>query len=218
MSSKTLPQRRNRMWLRDPDEGGGGGNSLPAGLTLGMHVGSDDGDGGDDGDGDGGQQVQQQTAEEFKPITSQEDLDKILGKRVAQVERRYKHHDDYKAKAEQYDSLAAASQTDQERAVADAERAATLKAVPRIVRAEFKAEARAAGLGTEQLNALLEDLDLTKYATDDGEADEDKIARKVKALAPVQNDPPPDFGQGKRGGNGKTKDMNRVIREAAGRG
>lgn len=54
---------------------------------------------------------------------------------------------------------------------------------PRVVRAEFKAAA-AGRFTAEQLNELLEDLDLSKYLTDDGEVDEARIAKKIDALAP----------------------------------
>jgi hypothetical protein len=37
------------------------------------------------------------------------------------------------------------------------------------------------------LTALLEDLDLMKYANDDGEVDEDRIAKKVAAFAPADD-------------------------------
>lgn len=185
----------------------------------------DDGDDGDDGDGDddgGDDDGQQQQAPAFTPITSQEDLEKILGRKVKQIERRYKGFDDIKAKADQYDTLVAATQTDQERAVAEAEEAAwnaaMSKAVPRVVKAEFKAQATAAGLSRDQLDALLEDLDLTRYADDDGDPDEKKIARKLAALTPSGKGGggTPDFGQGRRGSQGKVNDMNGAIRKLAG--
>lgn len=182
--------------------------------------GGDDGDDGDDDDGDddGGQQQQ---AAAFTPITSQEDLDRILGRKVRQVERRYKGYEEAIAKADQYDALAAASQTDQERAVAEAEEAAwnaaMSKSVPRVVRAEFRSAAKDHGLSADQVKALLEDLDLTKYADDDGEPDEKKIARKVAALAPAKKGGgTPDFGQGARGKPGSVTDMSSNIRKLAG--
>jgi len=233
MSSSTLPRVLTGPELPvHPFTGLRAVGVLPSGRVVWPILGGaeDDGDNGDDGDDgdddgdDGAGRVQRpQVSTVFTPITSQEELDRILGKRVAQVERRYRDYDAYREKATQYDALAAASQTDTERAIAEAEEtawnAAMAKAVPRVVRAEFKAQAHTAGLTKEQLDTLLEDLDLTKYANDEGDPDEDKIARKVTALAPARKqDPPPDFGQGKRGGNGKATDMNSIIRRAAGRG
>ena len=191
-----------------------GGSEPPGGVD-----GGDDGDDGDDdGDDDGGQQQQQAPA--YTPPATQEELDKLLAKRVAQVERRYKGFDEIKAKAEQYDTLAAASQTDQERAVAEAEEAAynaaMAKAVPKVVRAEFRAQGLTAGLDKAQLDALLEDLDLTRYADDEGEPDEKKIGKKIAALAPRQREERHDFGQGNRGRQTKGKDMNAAIRDLAG--
>jgi hypothetical protein len=134
--------------------------------------------------GDEGQQ--QPTASEWKPPASQEELDRIVQDRLKRETRKYRDYDSLKAKAEQYDTLAASVQTDQERALAEAQEqafnAAMGSVVPRLVRAEF----RAASLGkltSDQLEALIEDVDLTKYVDDDGEPDIERIKRKVDAFA-----------------------------------
>ena len=55
----------------------------------------------------------------FAPITSQDELDHLMGKRLAQKEKavraEFKGFDDYKAKAQQFDQLKAETQTDAER-------------------------------------------------------------------------------------------------------
>lgn len=67
---------------------------------------------------------------DFAPITSQEQFDEMLGKRLAQKERtvraEFEGFDDLKAKAEQFDQLQAANQTEAERL--QAERDAALQA------------------------------------------------------------------------------------------
>ena len=46
---------------------------------------------------------------EFTPITTQEQLDKVIGERIAGVKAKYEGFDDYKKKAEDYDALKAKS-------------------------------------------------------------------------------------------------------------
>lgn len=110
-------------------------------------------------------------------------------------------YDDIKSKAAQYDALSDASRTDQERAVetakAEGKAAALQEAAPRLVRAEFRAAAK--GVLTDAArDAILEDLDFSKYLTDKGEVDEAKVAAKVTALAPAgPQRPPVQLGQGR---------------------
>jgi hypothetical protein len=54
-------------------------------------------------------------ADEFKPITSQEDLNRIIGDRVKRVESKYADYEDLKAKGAQLDALAEASKTEAEK-------------------------------------------------------------------------------------------------------
>lgn len=42
---------------------------------------------------------------EFTPITTQEQLDKVIGERIAGVKAKYEGFDGYKKKAEDYDAL-----------------------------------------------------------------------------------------------------------------
>jgi hypothetical protein len=109
-----------------------------------------------------------------------------------------------KEKAAQYDALLATTQTDQERAVEQAKQearaAAQLEAAPRIVRAEFRAAAKGV-LSDEQLAGLMEfvsEADPTKYLTESGDVDEDKIAKRVASFAPKDQQKHVDLGQGKR--------------------
>lgn len=113
-------------------------------------------------------------------------------------------YDELREKASQYDALVAASQTDQERAVAAARQEARAEAIqsvaPRLVSAEFRAAAKGV-LTAEQVTTLLEDLDLSKYLTDKGEVDVERIEKKVLAFAPTdggKSGGAPDLGQGRR--------------------
>jgi hypothetical protein len=178
MKTNTLASHRNRAFMRNADDGGGGGNP-PA---------DDAGTGGDD----------------FAPITSQEEFDKRISRRLNSERAKYRDYDTLKSKAEQFDLLARESQTDREREIEEARleafNEAMSKAVPIAVKAEFKSAAKGV-LTDEALQSLLEDLDLTRYATDDGDPDEDKIARKIAALAPAkgsrENRARTGFGQGR---------------------
>jgi hypothetical protein len=163
------------------------------------------------------QDTDQQQVPEWKPPASQEELDRIVTQRLRRETAKYKDYDAIRERAGLYDQLLAQTQTDAERAAAEAEEraynAAMGKAVPRLVSAEFRAAARGV-LEKGQLDALLEDVDLTRYANDDGEPDLDKIERKIKAVAPKA--PPPSFGQGNQGTAPKGVNMNDFIRRQAG--
>lgn len=115
-----------------------------------------------------------------------------------------KHEQRAKANAEKakgYDELKASQMTEQEKAVetarAEARAEAIREAAPRLVAAEFRIAA-AGRLTAEQVAELTEDLDLTKYLTDSGEVDTERVAKKVNALAPEERKPAPSFGGGPR--------------------
>lgn len=57
-------------------------------------------------------------ADEFTPITSQDDLNRLIGERVKRATSRFADYADLKAKADQFDAIEKASQTDAERAAA----------------------------------------------------------------------------------------------------
>ena len=169
---------------------------------------------------EGGQQQQGQQSE-WTPPASQEELDRIITDRLKRETRKFRDYDSLKAKAEQYDALAASVQTDQERAVTEAQQQAFAQAlgsvVPRLVKAEFRA-AVGDRLSKEELDDFLEDVDLTKYVDDDGEPDLDKIKKKVNLIAPKGRQAPPSFGQGPRQAPQAPKSMNDLIRGLATKG
>lgn len=71
--------------------------------------------------------------EEFKPITTQEQLNKLIGGRIEAVKAKFADYDDIKAKASEFDNLAEANKTELQKAL-DRAAAAEQKA------AEFEAK------------------------------------------------------------------------------
>lgn len=124
----------------------------------------------------------------YTPPATQADLDRIIQDRVRRATSKYGDYDSLKEKAAKHDALELELGTAADKAAAKArdEVRAELagKFTPRVVRAEFRAEAKGV-LTEEQLEALLEDLDMSKYVDKDGEPDRDKIGKKVKAFAPA---------------------------------
>lgn len=167
----------------------------------------------------------QQQRSDWKAPASQEELNKIIAARVSRVEKKYADYETLREKAARAQALDDELATDKEKAVKaarDEERKAVLaEATPRLVKAEFRAAAKGV-LSNEQLASLLEDVDLNRFVTDKGEVDEEKINRKISALAPPppKEEKPrfPDLGGGKRGGNSTALNMSERIRQAAGLG
>jgi len=140
----------------------------------------------------------------YTPPGSQADLDKIVESRLARERAKFADYDDVKAKAAKHDALEAQLASDGEKAVKAArdeeQGKVTGEWAPRVVRSEFKAAAKGV-LSADQLTALLEDLDLSKYLTPKGDVDEEKVEKKVAAFAPAgggngKTAPPRNLGQG----------------------
>lgn len=108
-------------------------------------------------------------------------------------------------KAKGFDELKKSSMTEQEKAVESARAEARAEALreiaPHLVTAKFEAVA-AGRLTSEQIATLLEDVDMTKYLTPEGQVDVERVTRKVAALAPAEQQQEaatfPDLGQGVR--------------------
>ena len=135
------------------------------------------------------------------------------GRRALAEERRAR-----KVAERELANLRKAAMSDQERAVAEAKAAgateAARAAAPRLVRAEFRAAA-AGQVDQQTLDAYLEDVDLTKFVTDDGEPDLKAITARIKRLGGGR---PADFDGGARASTTGQTDMNSLIRRAAGLG
>jgi hypothetical protein len=65
---------------------------------------------------EGGKTAEEGAENEFKPITSQEDLDKLIGARINKVKSQFADYDDIKTKAAEFDKAQEASKTELEKA------------------------------------------------------------------------------------------------------
>lgn len=120
-----------------------------------------------------------------------------------------KHEEKAKANAEKakgYDELRASQMSEQEKAVevarAEARAEAFRATAPERVRLAFEAIA-GSRLTVDQIEEFLEDVDTTRYLTEDGAVDRERVTKKIDALAPKQDEDKrellfPDLGQGKR--------------------
>lgn len=181
------------------------------------------GDGGDDTASSGQQQNASGKTAEFQAITSQEALDALVKDRVKRAERKgfQSAEERYKPGHDRAEALEHELSSDAEKQAKQAREEERNKArgeyTPRLVRQAFRTEAKGV-LESDQLTALLEDLDLSRYVTDGGDVDEDKVAKKVAALAPKKDKDRefPDLGAGRRGGTAKNTSMSAFIRDRAG--
>ena len=193
MGRGTLARHRNLRFLRDEGEGGGGGNGDP-------------GQTGENGKTGQNGKEHNPPPKPWTPPANEEEFNRIITDRLARERAKYPQDiDTLKQKADAWDELARESQTDHEKALEQARDEALQEAmstvVPEMVDLAFRMEAKGV-LSDEQVDSLLEDLDLIKYATDEGKPDLVKIARKVQAFAPAKGEPGrngghgPGFGQG----------------------
>jgi hypothetical protein len=114
---------------------------------------------------------------------------------------------DNKVAADRLEQLERERMTDEEKARTEAfegGRAAERTALTeRLVAAEFKAAAALAGRDVQAVAGLLEDLNVSRFLTADGEVDTERITARVSALPAVTTQEPqapriPDLGQGRR--------------------
>lgn len=133
-----------------------------------------------------------------------------------------KHEERAKSNAQavkDLDQLKQASMSDLDKAVAQAKAEARAEAIKesasRLVAAEVRTAAKGR-LSDEQVKTLLSGLNLAAFVKDDGEIDEAGIGKWVESVTPTSSGFP-DLGQGARGTSGGAGDMNRLIRQAAGR-
>lgn len=143
----------------------------------------------------GGSTPPEPTPDDGKTFT-QADLDRILAGRLSKFA-------DYDTVKQQLADVQAANQSESEKAInaaKDEGRAAAIaEAAPRLVGAEFRA-ALAGRRTAEQVADLIEDLDLSKYLTESGEVDTERVTKKAELLAPASEErkTAPSFGGGAR--------------------
>lgn len=140
------------------------------------------------------------SADEGKTFT-QADVDRIIQGRLSKFA-------DYDAVKNELAEVKQANQTEAEKAINaakdEARTAALNEAAPRLVSAEFRV-ALAGRRTADEVAKLIEDFDLTKYLTKDGEVDTKRVAEKADLLAPPTEErkPAPTFGGGARKGADK---------------
>ena len=146
---------------------------------------------------------------------TQAELDRQIEQRLARERKKFEGYDDLKAKAARLDELEKANATDMEKAVMaakDEARAEVARAFgEKLVRGVMKAQLEQA-MKPADAAALLDDLNLGKYVGDDGEIDEDAIAKAVARLVPRGS---VDLGQG---GRGDGPSLDQQIADATKRG
>jgi hypothetical protein len=115
-------------------------------------------------------------ADEFQPITSQDDLNKVIGERVKRATSKYADYKDLQAKAAEFDKLQAANQTEAEKAAA---RVAELEAQLNSTRAE----SLRLRIATEHGITDADDIDLFLTGTD-----EETLTKQATRLAAREAD------------------------------
>jgi len=144
------------------------------------------------------------------------------GKKALEAERAARKEAEKARKAleRELEQIRTANLTESEKAVAEAEKRGRIAAMTefgqRLVRSDFVAAAARRNPDYDAAS-VLDDLNLARFLTEDGEPDGDAIAKAVERLVPTSNGP--KFGnadQGPRGG-GSIPDFNQALRRAAGR-
>lgn len=114
-----------------------------------------------------------------------------------------KHEERAKANesaAKELEKVKAASMSDQEKAVEAARQEARAATLLEVAGERVADAVRLAAAGTDlDVDALLDGLDRSRFVTDDGQPDADKVKGFVESIAPKAPAAPPDLGQGARG-------------------
>lgn len=144
------------------------------------------GDGTEDDANDKGGDKPEDKPADFQPITSQEEMDRRLGERLARERAKFADYDDLKAAKTEYDKLLDAARTDQEKAVEAAKNEGRTEALTAANTRLLSAEARALAAEAKFANPALvvRALDLKDVkVNDDGSVDADAIKAKLKEAA-----------------------------------
>lgn len=153
---------------------------------------------------------------DFDPITSQADLNKIVGERVARERAKYADYEALKEKAEKYEAEQDAKKTADERAQAERGAVAAKLAAAEAERDAMRLDLQRRALAAE---AGLTDPDLVSRVTG---ADEDEIKADVEKLLKFQSPgtqvPKPNPQQGKPGNQSGSSAIEKGREEARRRG
>lgn len=141
-----------------------------------------------------------------EPDPKPEDALGDAGKKALDKERADRKAAEKRAKdaESELEKFREASKTEQEKALDAARKEGQAEALkttaPRLVAAEFRA-ALAGRRTADEVAELIEDLDLSKYLTEAGEVDAERVTKKADLLAPAgeERKTAPSFGGGARG-------------------
>lgn len=136
-------------------------------------------------------------AEEFKAITSQDELNEALKERLARERAKFKDYSDLKAKAAELDDIKQANQSETEKLTTERDALARERdeAVGRLARLEVALEK---GLTPSQAKRLVGD------TREELEADADELLKDIGK----PRSPKPDLNQGRQsGGTASTADQ-----------
>lgn len=141
--------------------------------------------------------------EGFQPITSQADLDRILGERLTRERAKYADYKDLKAKAQQLDVIEESKKTEIQK-VQDALAKAQAEAADlRMSNVKTRLEASLTGV-VGDAKSYVDDLNLSKFVDDKGELVEESVTALVDRLkslsGPRQPAPDPSLGAGAKAG------------------
>lgn len=151
-----------------------------------------------------GQQVeveQEQGAQEFKPITSQDELNRLIGARIEKVKSQFGDYDDLKSKASKLDEIEQASKSELEKAQ---ERIAELE--------KATSAAQRAALVTRV--AAEEDV-IPEVLTGDTEEEMRATAKRIKEWAQAGRRTPPNPNKLQSGSSGSGEQLTGKERAAA---
>jgi hypothetical protein len=138
---------------------------------------------------------------------TQEELDRIVGDRLARERQKYDGFDDLKAKADRFDELQRSQQTDLERLTGERD---TFKTTAEQTEAENLRLRVAVEKGLVGDRAWVAER-LTGSTKEEMEADADQLLERLQPPAAT------NFDAGPRGAAATTDDMNTLIRRGAGR-
>lgn len=147
--------------------------------------------------------------EENQPPADREDSPPAelgdAGKRALDAERSRAKTAEARAKEleTELEEFRRSQMSEQEKAIDEARTAARAEALTevgsKLAHAEFRAAA-AGKLDDDQLGVLIDNLDLSKFLTEDGEVDREKVSTVVAGIGSKADTPSVDLGQGSRGG------------------
>lgn len=139
----------------------------------------------------------------FQPITSQADLDRLLGERLARERQKFADYDDLKKKASELDKIEDANKTEIQKVQDELAKAQAEAADLRLANVKSKIEASLTGVVSDPAG-FVADLDVKRFVDDSGNFSQDAVSGLVdrfKSLSgPRPPAPDPSLGSGAKSG------------------